>query len=117
MSCRIYVGGIKKFDKNKQFFTLQKDETEKKVSRAEMWGITHKKKDGSYVNEQAKEIAEKTKAHCTQQSIDSTINSPLDALGVVFENEHPGRVRGKDRVGATPEGDKPKTPQRKMNCL
>ncbi|MED6205439.1 hypothetical protein PIB30_017664 [Stylosanthes scabra] len=85
----IYVRGIKKFDKNKQFLTLQ-DETGKKVSRVEMWGITHKKKDGSYVNEQA----EKIKAHCTQQSVDSTINSPLDALGVVLGKEHLGRVRG-----------------------
>ncbi|MED6168949.1 hypothetical protein PIB30_016636 [Stylosanthes scabra] len=72
----------------------QKDETGKKVSRVEMWGITHKKKDGSYVNEQAKEIAEKIEAHCTQQSVDSTINSHLDALVVVLRKKHPGRVRG-----------------------
>ncbi|MED6199630.1 hypothetical protein PIB30_077722 [Stylosanthes scabra] len=72
----------------------QKDETGKKVSRAGIWGIAHKKKDRSYVNQQAKEITEKIEAHCTQQSVDSTINSPLDALGVVFGKEHPGRVRG-----------------------
>ncbi|MED6168830.1 hypothetical protein PIB30_015206 [Stylosanthes scabra] len=59
-----------------------------------MWSITHKKKDGNYVNEQVKEIAEKIEAHYTQQSVDSTIISPLDALGVVFGKEHPGRVRG-----------------------
>ncbi|MED6197321.1 hypothetical protein PIB30_055558 [Stylosanthes scabra] len=71
-----------------------KHETGKKVSRVELWGITHKKKDGSYVNEQAKEIAEKIETQCTQQSVDSTIISPLDAVGVVLGKEHPGRVRG-----------------------
>ncbi|MED6134585.1 hypothetical protein PIB30_038300 [Stylosanthes scabra] len=39
----------------------QKANIGKKVNRAEMWSITHKKKDRNYVNEQAKEIAEKLK--------------------------------------------------------
>ncbi|RYR25814.1 hypothetical protein Ahy_B02g059808 [Arachis hypogaea] len=34
------------------------EETGKEVSRVQMWDITHKKIDGSYVNEKAKEIAE-----------------------------------------------------------
>ncbi|RYR48877.1 hypothetical protein Ahy_A07g034963 [Arachis hypogaea] len=33
------------------------EETGKEVSRVQMWDITHKKIDGSYVNEKAKEIA------------------------------------------------------------
>ncbi|RYR03550.1 hypothetical protein Ahy_B06g082589 [Arachis hypogaea] len=33
------------------------EETGKEVSRVQMWDITHKKTDGSYVNEKAKEIA------------------------------------------------------------
>ncbi|RYR74038.1 hypothetical protein Ahy_A02g008632 [Arachis hypogaea] len=33
------------------------EETEKEFSRVQMWDITHKKTDGSYVNEKAKEIA------------------------------------------------------------
>ncbi|KAL4294431.1 hypothetical protein AHAS_Ahas18G0227400 [Arachis hypogaea] len=63
------------------------------VSRVQMWDITHKKIDRSYVNEKAKEIA-KIEVHSNQQPMESTVNSPLDALGVVFGKEHPGRVRG-----------------------
>ncbi|RYR49326.1 hypothetical protein Ahy_A07g035785 [Arachis hypogaea] len=39
----------------------QTEETEKEVSRVQMWDITHKKIDGSYVNEKAKEIAVRLK--------------------------------------------------------
>ncbi|XP_025635977.1 uncharacterized protein [Arachis hypogaea] len=70
------------------------EETGKEVSRVQMWDITHKKIDGSYVNEKAKEIAEKIEAYSSQQAVESTVNSPLDALGVVLGKEHPGRVRG-----------------------
>ncbi|XP_072083819.1 uncharacterized protein [Arachis hypogaea] len=73
----------------------------KEVSRVQMWDITHKKIDGSYVNEKAKEIAEKIEVHSSQQPMESTVNSPLDALGVVFGKEHPGRVRGLG-MGAVP---------------
>ncbi|KAL4275579.1 hypothetical protein AHAS_Ahas20G0121300 [Arachis hypogaea] len=59
-----------------------------------MWDITHKKEDGSYVNEKVKEIAEKIEVHSSQQAVESTVSSPLDALGVVFGKEYPGRVRG-----------------------
>ncbi|KAL4306370.1 hypothetical protein AHAS_Ahas16G0171500 [Arachis hypogaea] len=77
------------------------EETGKEVSRVQMWDITHKKTDGSYVNEKAKEIAEKIEAHSSQQPMELTLNSPLDALGVVFGKEHPGRVRGLG-MGAVP---------------
>ncbi|XP_072055917.1 uncharacterized protein [Arachis hypogaea] len=77
------------------------EETEKEVSRVQMWDITHKKIDGSYVNEKAKEIAEKIEAYSSQQAVESTVNSPLDALGVVLGKEHPGRVRGLG-MGAIP---------------
>ncbi|KAL4287278.1 hypothetical protein AHAS_Ahas19G0170200 [Arachis hypogaea] len=70
------------------------EETGIEVSRVQMWDITHKKIDGSYVNENAKEIEEKIEVHSSQQPMESTVNSPLDALGVVFGKEHPGRVRG-----------------------
>ncbi|RYR41429.1 hypothetical protein Ahy_A08g037817 [Arachis hypogaea] len=69
-------------------------ETEKEVSRVQMWDITHKKIDESYVNEKAKEIAEKIEAYSNQQVVKSTVNSPFNALGVVFGKKHPGRVRG-----------------------
>nr|XP_029152337.1 uncharacterized protein LOC112784558 isoform X2 [Arachis hypogaea] len=42
------------------------EETGKEVSRVQMWDITHKKIDGSYVNEKAKEIAEKIEAYSSQ---------------------------------------------------
>nr|XP_029154708.1 uncharacterized protein LOC114927828 [Arachis hypogaea] len=66
-----------------------------------MWDITHKKIDGSYVNEKAKEIAETIEAHSSQQPMELTVNSSLDALGVVFGKEHPSRVRGLG-MGAIP---------------
>nr|XP_025685484.1 uncharacterized protein LOC112786309 [Arachis hypogaea] len=77
------------------------EETGKEVSRVQMWDITHRKIDGSYVNEKAKEIAEKIEAYSSQQAVESTVNSPLDALGVVLGKEHPGRVRGLG-MGAVP---------------
>ncbi|XP_025670234.1 uncharacterized protein [Arachis hypogaea] len=76
-------------------------ETGIEVSRVQTWDITHKKIDGSYVNENAKEIAEKIEVHSSQQPMESTVNSPLDALGVVFGKKHPGRVRGLG-MGAVP---------------
>ncbi|XP_052117639.1 uncharacterized protein LOC110281702 [Arachis duranensis] len=72
----------------------QTEETGIEVSRVQMWDIIHKKIYRSYVNEKAKEIAEKIKVHSSQQSMESTVNSPLDALGVVFGKEHLCRVRG-----------------------
>ncbi|XP_057760440.1 uncharacterized protein LOC130980816 [Arachis stenosperma] len=77
------------------------EETGKEVSRVQMWDITHKKIDGSYVNEKAKEIAEKIEVYSSQQVVESTVNSPLDALGVVLGKEYPGRVRGLG-MGAVP---------------
>ncbi|RYR53096.1 hypothetical protein Ahy_A06g028009 [Arachis hypogaea] len=76
-------------------------ETGKEVNRVHMWDITHKKIDGSYVNEKAKEIAETIEAHSSQQPMELTVNSSLDALGVVFGKEHPSRVRGLG-MGAIP---------------
>ncbi|KAL4328899.1 hypothetical protein AHAS_Ahas13G0246200 [Arachis hypogaea] len=77
------------------------EETGKEVSRVQMWDITHKKIDESYVNEKAKEIAEKIEAYSSQQAVESTVNSPLDALGVVLGKEHPGRVRGSSNDAGT----------------
>ncbi|KAL4350560.1 hypothetical protein AHAS_Ahas10G0154200 [Arachis hypogaea] len=71
------------------------EETGKEFNRIQMWDITHKKIDGSYVNEKAKEIAVRLKC------MESTVNSPLDALGVIFGKEHPGHVQGLG-MGAVP---------------
>ncbi|XP_020999529.1 uncharacterized protein LOC107489542 [Arachis duranensis] len=37
---------------------------------------------------------EKIEAYSSQQAVESTVNSPLDALGVVLGKEHPGGVHG-----------------------
>ncbi|XP_057760608.1 uncharacterized protein LOC130980982 [Arachis stenosperma] len=44
---------------------------------------------------------EKIEAYSSQQAVESTVNSPLDALGVVLRREHPGGVRGLG-MGAVP---------------
>ncbi|XP_072087330.1 uncharacterized protein [Arachis hypogaea] len=93
-----HTSGAKSIARRKAELT---EETGKEVSRVQMWDITHKKIDGSYVNEKAKEIAEKIEAYSSQQAVESTVNSPLDALGVVLGKEHPGRVRGLG-MGAVP---------------
>ncbi|PIN08925.1 hypothetical protein CDL12_18494 [Handroanthus impetiginosus] len=56
------------------------------MSRAELWSISHKKKDGSFVNDEAKEKSEEL----DQQK---QISSENDAFTKVFGKEHPGRVR------------------------
>ncbi|RYR09883.1 hypothetical protein Ahy_B05g078310 [Arachis hypogaea] len=48
----------KSFFENQWNIFFLTEETGKEVSRVQMWDITHKKTDGSYVNEKAKEIAE-----------------------------------------------------------
>ncbi|RYR53336.1 hypothetical protein Ahy_A06g028391 [Arachis hypogaea] len=40
------------------------------------------------------ETQEKIEAYSSQQEVELTVNSPLDALGVVLGKEHPGLVRG-----------------------
>ncbi|RYR41746.1 hypothetical protein Ahy_A08g038160 isoform D [Arachis hypogaea] len=65
--------GSKNYELNKT------EEKGKEVSRVQMWDITHKI-DGSYVNEKAKEIAEKIEAYSSQQAVESTVNSPLMLL-------------------------------------
>ncbi|CAI8608551.1 unnamed protein product [Vicia faba] len=45
-------------------FTIEMDKT---IGRGLMWNMTHKKKDGSYVNEKAKEIGEKIDSQLNQK--------------------------------------------------
>ncbi|RYR41744.1 hypothetical protein Ahy_A08g038160 isoform B [Arachis hypogaea] len=66
--------GSKNYELNKT------EEKGKEVSRVQMWDITHKI-DGSYVNEKAKEIAEKIEAYSSQQAVESTVNSPRASRG------------------------------------
>ncbi|KAJ1378342.1 putative transposase, Ptta/En/Spm, plant [Sesbania bispinosa] len=78
-----------------------KIETGKTIGRGPMWNMTHKRKDRSYVNDEAREIGEKIDNHLSQSVEASSEISPNDAVGVVFGKEHPGRVRGLG-LGAVP---------------
>ncbi|KAH0669316.1 hypothetical protein KY285_023478 [Solanum tuberosum] len=66
----------------------------KDVDRGKMWTKTHKRKDGSYVSEAAREIGEKIEEIHRQRPESIVEVSPNDALGIVLGPEHPGRVRG-----------------------
>ncbi|KAH1221501.1 hypothetical protein GmHk_12G034903 [Glycine max] len=50
-------------------------------------------KDGSFVNEAAKTIAEQIEVGLTQSIVDESEVSPLDVVGRVLGLEHSGRVR------------------------
>ncbi|OIT31713.1 PREDICTED: uncharacterized protein LOC109208323 isoform X2 [Nicotiana attenuata] len=73
----------------------------KEVDRGKVWTETHKRKDGSYVNDQARDIGERIEEIRRQRPENLAEISPNDALGVVFGPEHPGRVRGLG-MGAVP---------------
>ncbi|PIN13378.1 hypothetical protein CDL12_14000 [Handroanthus impetiginosus] len=61
-------------------------ETGRTCTRAEMYAVSHKKKDGSYVNDEARQKIE-------ELQIQSQLSSEDDAYTTVFGKEHPGRVR------------------------
>ncbi|KAF7832807.1 hypothetical protein G2W53_015140 [Senna tora] len=63
------------------------------VSRGAIFVATHKKRDGSFVNNEAKNICEKIIELENQGTISAQI-SEQDSLGQVLGKEHPGRVRG-----------------------
>nr|XP_016474711.1 PREDICTED: uncharacterized protein LOC107796454 [Nicotiana tabacum] len=73
----------------------------KEVDRGKVWTETHKRKDGSYVNDQAREIGERIEEIRRQRPETLAEISLNDALGVVFGPEHPGRIRGLG-MGAVP---------------
>ncbi|XP_020231520.1 uncharacterized protein LOC109812059 [Cajanus cajan] len=68
-------------------------ETGKVPSRGQLYIETHKRKDGSFVNEEAKTIAEQIEVGLTQSIVDESEVSPLDVVGRVLGSEHSGRVR------------------------
>ncbi|XP_068491002.1 uncharacterized protein [Phaseolus vulgaris] len=59
-----------------------------------MWKITHKRKNGTYVNDEALEIGEKIDELMLTNPKGGSDISPEDPIGVIFGKEHPGRVRG-----------------------
>ncbi|KAL2321267.1 hypothetical protein Fmac_030236 [Flemingia macrophylla] len=68
-----------------------KIETGRTIGRGEMWKITHKRKNGSYVNDEAMEIGEKIDEILSQNPENISEISSNDAIGVIFSKEHPGR--------------------------
>ncbi|MCD9644497.1 hypothetical protein HAX54_032722 [Datura stramonium] len=63
-------------------------ETGRRPGRAQLYFATHKKKDGSYVNEE-----EKIELAVSQSTMNESEISPNDVVGRVLGKEHPGRVR------------------------
>ncbi|RYR58296.1 hypothetical protein Ahy_A05g023972 [Arachis hypogaea] len=70
------------------------------VSRGELWIKVHKRSDGSYINDEAREIGERL-LEIEQEHESSRVLSQNDSLAQVFGREKPGRVRGVG-LGPTP---------------
>nr|XP_025623493.1 uncharacterized protein LOC112715890 isoform X1 [Arachis hypogaea] len=86
-------GGMPKSFKDECFDTMIKYlETGKKPSRGMMYIETHKRKDGSFVNNEALTIVAQIKLNMTQSNTQFEV-SPNDAVGKVLGSEHSGRVR------------------------
>ncbi|XP_057444335.1 uncharacterized protein LOC130736528 [Lotus japonicus] len=79
----------------------QQLETGKSVGRGPMWNLIHKRKDGRYVNDKAKEIGEKIDNDLSQNVEAYAEISPNDPVGKYHGPEHSGRVRGLG-LGAVP---------------
>ncbi|XP_061370282.1 uncharacterized protein LOC133312999, partial [Gastrolobium bilobum] len=73
--------------------SYKEEETGHTVSRGELYIATHKKKDGSYANDEAKTLVDQIYEELNQ-STNSTEISTNDAVAKVFGPEHSGRVRG-----------------------
>ncbi|XP_040864964.1 uncharacterized protein [Glycine max] len=85
-----HTGGSKANPRRRNELLL---ETGKLPSRGQLYIETHKRKDGSFVNEVAKTIAEQIEVVLTQSIVDESEVSPLDVVGRVVGLEHSGRVR------------------------
>ncbi|XP_019252847.1 PREDICTED: uncharacterized protein LOC109231656 [Nicotiana attenuata] len=72
-----------------------------KPGRAQLYLATHTKKNGSYVNKEAKEICEKIELAVSESTVDESEISPNDVVGKVLGKEHLERVRCLG-LGATP---------------
>ncbi|XP_025628324.1 uncharacterized protein [Arachis hypogaea] len=82
----------------------QKEETKEKeqgrsVGRGELFIITHKKKNGSYIHPDARVVSVKAIADVKRQDESSKHISQNDSLAQVLGKEHPRRVRA---LGAGP---------------
>ncbi|XP_020208611.1 uncharacterized protein LOC109793555, partial [Cajanus cajan] len=85
-----HTGGSKSNERRRHEMFL---ETGQNPSRGKLFIETHKRKDGSYVNDAAKTIGEQIEVGMTQSTTDESEISPNDVVGRVFGPEHSGRVR------------------------
>ncbi|XP_045812773.1 uncharacterized protein LOC123906808 isoform X9 [Trifolium pratense] len=85
-----HTGGSKPLSRKRHEMFLQ---TGEQPCRGKLFIETHKKKDGSFVNDAAKDIVEQIEVGLTQSSVHESEISPNDVLGKVLGPEHPGRVR------------------------
>ncbi|RYQ95922.1 hypothetical protein Ahy_B08g091308 [Arachis hypogaea] len=63
------------------------------VDRGELWIKVHKRRDDSYINDEAREIGERL-LEIEQQDESSRVLSQNDSIAQIFGREKPGRVRG-----------------------
>ncbi|KAJ1420759.1 putative transposase, Ptta/En/Spm, plant [Sesbania bispinosa] len=85
-----HTGGSKKLKRKAAEIMRQ---TGQPVSRGALYIHTHKKSDGTYINDEARAICEKI-SEIESEGTTPISPSPNDSLGQVFGKEHPGRVRG-----------------------
>ncbi|XP_016192133.1 uncharacterized protein LOC107633014 [Arachis ipaensis] len=74
-------------------YRLNEDTQGKTIGRGEGWTMSHKKKNGSYMNEDARLVGEAIEL-IESQDPSSKEFSQNDSLAQVLGKEHPGRVRG-----------------------
>ncbi|XP_057457263.1 uncharacterized protein LOC130748127 [Lotus japonicus] len=67
--------------------------TGKQPSRAQLYIETHKRKDGSFINDAAMGVVEQIEVGLTQSTVDESQVSPFDTVGRVLGVERHGRVR------------------------
>ncbi|XP_025650896.1 uncharacterized protein [Arachis hypogaea] len=81
---------------SKSLARLEEEESERlgrPVSRGELFVLTHKRPNGSYLHDAARAIGEKI-AEIEQHDESSRLLSQNDSLAQALGKEHPGRVRG-----------------------
>ncbi|KAM3325369.1 putative protein isoform X1 [Capsicum chacoense] len=85
-----HIGGSKSNAKKRAEMMV---EVGKKHGRATLYLATHKKEDGSHVNEAVKDICEKIELAVSQSTMDESEVYPNNVVGKVLGKEHSGRVR------------------------
>ncbi|XP_020999535.1 uncharacterized protein LOC110281544 [Arachis duranensis] len=92
-----HIGGSKSLARRREEESEQEGRI---VSRGELWIKVHKRSDGSYINDETREIGERL-LEIEQEHESSRVLSQNDSLAQVFGREKPGRVRGVG-LGPTP---------------